>query len=522
MLRLLLCAATLRVVSANDPCGCSWSSQNGCGISGAEFVSTLTQLVNVKVCTEGDLQDDRSKMECGIRQHVKAAAERASICLGFNAQQCMHAAVTGSALCQWGAQGANQCGIDEEKLLVSLVGEPLMQHPLMQAVILHDKCSELGEQFCEANPDCSWLVTRASTALCDMNPRSFFRALIDKPVILQLTQFSMSGAICRAEYEHGNPPSCRSPCILEAGICRLDISQAKAPNMFELMEVVCTTAQEDCPSPCKRMMGKCHRPAMLPQSYDPQYMRLTNEDMIVAQVFMVLQSATLMYEQQCNLRHSRDMCFAASKTCDDQQIPHVTPASRQPGRTAPALPAAPGMKGALGKLLGAVTGGMASRNLSQFLLQHPDEVMKVTQKLGVPKVGELMEKHPAGAVAAAAAAGKIAQGIESILKRAPSPVPIPPSPRAVPAPAPAILIDSVPSSTGTRHSKDLAEAAELPAAWYTNPWAVAAGTTLSAAICAGIAMGALCHAQMVRSARDPLLMEEVMQDYEVAPLGQNS
>lgn len=510
-------------------------------MSGPQFVNALTQSNTQSMCESSAAKDQRAELECSIRQKIKEVAEQASSCLSLNPQQCMQSSISGSALCQWAAQGANECGIDEEKLVTSLVGRWNLKHPLVRAVILHDKCSELGEQFCEANPDCKWQRGQGRRdAFCDMNPSTFFRMLITKPVILQLTQFVMSGAICRAEYEHGSPPMCKAPCVLQSGICRLDVDRLKPPNMFELLEVVCSKAAEnyqDCPSPCVRswQTRSCQRPARLPLGFDPEHMQLTREDMLVAEIFMVLQGATLVYEHQCNtMDEDPRACTASLPTCSADRTAHFMPANRKAGQI-PDIPPTPGMKGALGNMLSSVTHGLASHNLSQFLVEHPEVVEKVTQRLGVPKVGEMIEKHPQAAAAATAAAAALGTGIGSILKRpaqpppdsAPAPVPLAQgSDPIVPRPPPA---QSEGLTELTNEMNDVAieaaagrsEAGDM-SQWYSNPWTIAAGTTLSAAICAGIAMGALCHAQMFRSARAPLLVEEVMQDYEVAPLGSGS
>jgi len=508
-------------------------------MSGPQFVNALTQSNTESMCESAEAKDQKAELECSIRQKIKEVAKQASACLSLNAQQCLQSTLTsGSALCQWAAQGANQCGIDEEKLVMSLVGRWNLEHPLVRAVILHDKCSELGEQFCEANPDCKWESGGRSSAFCDMNPSTFFRMLITKPVILQLTQFVMSGAICRAEYEHGLPAMCKAPCVLQSGICRLDTNRVKPPNMHELLAVVCSKAAEnsqDCPSPCVRSwQGQCQRPVTLPRGFDPEHMQLTREDMLVAEIFMVLQGATIVYEHQCNtMDQDPRSCAASAPTCSERGTARFMPADRAAGQ-APDVPPTPGLGGALGKMLSSVTHGLASHNLSQFLLAHPDVVQKVTKNLGIPKVGEMAEKHPEAVVAATAAAAAVGTGISSIMNR---PTPPPAEPPMKPIPDPIVPPPSAQSAALTEMTNEMNDVATEAAAgrhgegeteaggtsqWYTNPWTIAAGTTLSAAICAGIAMGALCHAQMFRSARAPLLVEEVMQDYEVAPLGSGS
>mmetsp|Transcript_52937 Transcript_52937/g.123949 ORF Transcript_52937/g.123949 Transcript_52937/m.123949 type:complete len:557 (+) Transcript_52937:77-1747(+) len=354
-------------------CGCGWHHHSACSISSHQFVQALQHSRVDEMCTVTNGHGDpaltseadpdkvwakyRATKECGMRKEIRVRAKALEKCIGVSDPKgCM--AMDG---CYWGAQAAHECGVDVNAFLNDLLGEEASGHPLLLALQVHNYCSAFDYSSCEApttGNKCSW-----RRGACDLNPSVFFHILIHRPSLLNIFLLTRGGSMCRAHYEHGQADGedgvCEDPCLLEYGICRLNVSQVghfpfrpdqnhSAENITKQMvnnlcmrmgrPVVHSGQTEnftaECRDPCVtvhhnfsgRVRTFCRGPSELPNNMNiSTNLGFDEKDWLVAEAFMVLQSATMIYEHHCHaFSDNYDMCQASSVNCEEDWKPIFT------------------------------------------------------------------------------------------------------------------------------------------------------------------------------------------------------
>eukprot|EP00971_Amphidinium_carterae_P161000 3192384-Amphidinium_carterae.1 len=111
------------------PCGCSWSSRGGCGVSTPQFIHAFSDSKIDRLCESTDNKGNKSVSspevlqsetetkraeimagyECQLRARMHALLPMMKECIGLSNHACWNA-----TYCEWGAQQERQCGIDEE------------------------------------------------------------------------------------------------------------------------------------------------------------------------------------------------------------------------------------------------------------------------------------------------------------------------------------------------------------------------------------------------------------------------
>mmetsp|Transcript_45115 Transcript_45115/g.107274 ORF Transcript_45115/g.107274 Transcript_45115/m.107274 type:complete len:518 (+) Transcript_45115:87-1640(+) len=470
-------------------CGCSWSTEGGCGISSHQLYDALIHSNAAELCQQtrgrGNASDtDASKLgdrmamrraqfrtywECKIRDQLQRLKPAMKACFsGLSAQECVE-----QDLCQWGAQGGDSCGIDEERLLRSLVGDELMTHPLVQLVLWADECSEKGNQACEADEHCVWLQGvdhhgHHHSGRCNLNEVIIYRGFLQHPGILRIFDHLHESAMCHARYEHTKQCAGRFHCLKEAGMCRANVSTPAPRSMDRLVDIICKNSP-DCPTPCvKAADGQCGVQQPLPEYFN--HFEYSQEDARVEVVFVVLASATALYEVECNMYDDNEaQCKQLPTACDSTTRP--TWGAHHDAAQEEGIHTAPGMDGSLGDLVSAALGDNAHEQLDAYLRAHPGELDSVVDTMK--------------------------QGMAALFERSKAPKP---------------------EEEWTVEADFDEDEAELEEA---TPWIAAMISVLAAVLCTGLAAGALCGRALQAPRRQPLLQEESMVEYGEAPAGQS-
>mmetsp|Transcript_8579 Transcript_8579/g.15364 ORF Transcript_8579/g.15364 Transcript_8579/m.15364 type:complete len:596 (-) Transcript_8579:434-2221(-) len=337
-----------------DMCGCTQTKFEGCGVSSALLFQVLTDSHGLQVCANssglGDMTEEqtsqefagdekveeRVKNECEVRLQLKTVAAEFEVCRTLHGK----AACDGKMdLCEWEAQDVGECGIDEEKLLHKLVPEEYRSHPLVQNILIQDRCSEMPHDRCIKNMTCGWVRQQNR---CVANDAIIFNSFLEHPAMFQILDIAERGAHCRGWHEHvWHGSRCWAEhCHLERGICtgNSGYTLEAEPNLTTVQNMkndLCRVKgwmwqnQQghfrgkggQCPPGCRvqnrnstnspRPVGRHghhhgyrgHEEEMeceaepIPEDAD---LSLTEMDKKIALYFLVLRSATTIHESRCN------------------------------------------------------------------------------------------------------------------------------------------------------------------------------------------------------------------------------
>lgn len=462
-------------------CGCSWSAQQGCQVSGEQVVASLSDEQQTK-----DWCDGYSSEECRIGTHVSQIVASFRHCFGLSAMRC-----GADPACQWGAQRVGHCGIDEEHFMVKAVGPENQNHPLVRMIMYHDHCNQLSEERCDADLLCE-SQGLAGPRTCDVKPSLVAKIIMTNPrLVLEWEETSLM-AMCHAQSVHAKlgdaAPSlrnCGGPCSLTpAGACVVDHAKMpKTPELQQIIDGLCDSeyrmSKHDCPSPCvfarsgSRMI--CRGP---PVSGSMLRVEDTSPDKNLIAVLVFVTSAMMPYEQQC--KHLPEMqCRDAQPVCKEKASAWAKAHLKTPSKVA--LPTL-GFKGVLHEAAQAVANGKGREFMEEFISNNPDAVHELT--------------------------GKLADRLKTLMQPVTTPEPV--AATAVPArtdEAPHTQAFSqhgghpqVSKNTVTKQTQD--KVSQLVPDGLgdklASPWIVAVCAALVAAICAGVALGVLCSSRLLR------------------------
>jgi len=462
--------------TTSGPCGCGWSTQHGCRVSGIQLTTALTHQMLLPACHDGRA----SGKLCAVLRQLRSESSALSRCLDLGPRLCSVAPE-----CQWGAQSQGQCGIDEEQLVLRLVGTENRHNPLVKMIMLHDHCSKHGEEWCDADPACAWGKAWPRDR-CDVKPAIMIHMALSSPRMMGTLEQMSQEAKCLAGSVRTGNATCSRPCRMVHGLCRLEPRFAQFRSLKHTVDVLCMRSMEagkGCPTPCQsqRVVFRggaritCKAPAHLRPPNHPQ-LRMVTVNRHLVDVMTLLMGLTEPFAEQC-VAQDEATCHASTPVCTQAVeagggMP-LPPPTLVPG--APAGGHGPGVKGILQAFAHAIAEGRAGEVLEDYFENNPTAVGNIT--------------------------GKALGGFSALLK--------PSTSRSAPLPAPLEEeweeeeeegegYDDFDPSDVRRHRHHRGD---------TAAWAAACGgAALLAAVCAGIAFGALCHARMARTqAREPLL-----------------
>jgi len=370
----LLCI--LAGVSAEDPevCGCSYSVDKGCSISGFQLVTALkAPKIADKLCESGGGPSEESNTDCRLKDHVLDTVKKTENCLSLtDATECRD--YLGGGTCQWAAQKEKACGIDPEWLVVNITNAS-KEHPFVRWILLTDECSAYSDDKCDAVPHCSWVQRQEPTAHsrgiahCDIDEGLLFEDMLKYPRLYQMIYLYMQSAICFENRER-SPDKCPSPCTSYRGQCYLPKGQDNAV-VLQLLEATCGVAAEnECSPPCeKRMDGSCTGPFQLPTSLGSEFMN--PEDEQIAHALMILSGATNTYHEQCS-QHTPQECAAIKEQCRD--------ADHHPG-VGKTFITTFGLSDAIAKLVDAAQNKSLIEKVDKYLKKYPESGQKALKSL---------------------------------------------------------------------------------------------------------------------------------------------
>jgi len=261
------------------------------------------------------------------------------------------------------------------------------------------------------------------------------------------------------------------------------------------MDLLCQRSfmQRDgsCPAPCRvstqsGMRQTCRGPPQLPMVK----VRQPPGSEFVNRILVDMMSATLLYQHRCQApaRQHPAQCMETVTVCDrekhnfgkegDGLVDHIGPAAALPG---------PGFKGVLQKAVHAMAAGKSAEFFDDYLENNPETITNLTSK-ALQSLSEYFHEKPGTAPMPAAPPAQAA----------------PPAPTSQGSDVPFEEVSDAPKREDLPPLPDLAKAGVSES--LRNPWVIAAGAAALAISCSGIAMGALCHAQLLTTqAREPLL-----------------
>lgn len=224
----------------------------------------------------------------------------------------------------------------------------------------------------------------------------------------------------------------------------------------------------------------CRGPRQIPQVHHPA----PRGSKQVVNILVDLMSSTMLYQNRCQApaRNHPAQCQESVPVCDREEhrfvgkeggslVDHLGPSGT--------AMAGPGFKGVLQKAVQAVQAGKSSEFLDDYLENNPETVTQLTNK-ALQSLSDYFHEKPGTTTYPTTAAPLTTtnEDLETPMT----------DERAEEMPAlPDLTKNGMLGSLG-------------------NPWIVAAGAAAIAISCSGIAMGALCHAQLLQSqAREPLL-----------------
>jgi len=341
----------------SDMCGCTETKFEGCGVSSAQLFKVLTDSHGLQLCTAtnglGDTSagqtaeefmadeklEKRIQAECEVRQELKRMASAFEVCHTLKGKE---ACAQQNHLCEWEAQDIGECGIDEEKLLHSLVPQEYHSHPLLRNILIQDRCSEMPQDHCLKNSTCTW--DRFHNR-CNANDAILWSSFLQHPAMFQILEIAEHGASCRGWHEHvWHGSACwENHCHLERGICtgNAGYSLDDKPNATTIREMKNTLCREKawkfaasqgdesgestaprCPPGCREQKqdttatqgehhgqghghgghGRgawpvCEADGEIEEGTD---LTLSDMDTKIALYFLVIRSATYIHESRCN------------------------------------------------------------------------------------------------------------------------------------------------------------------------------------------------------------------------------
>jgi len=376
-------------------CGCAWTRHNGCGLSGNQFIEAVTHSRIDEMCVrtygEGDPNMTASKMdpgelrqakadaevECKLRFRIKELGYRFAKCLGLSARECAK-----THDCQWGAQGANVCGIDEEEMVKELVGVHNFHQPLVELIVESDRCSKQGEQDCDGERYCQW---NPHEGLCDLHPGQALLLLVEKANAVQTINLAYIGAQCHAWYEHGIDSPCTGICRLEYGVCRA--TTRIIPNREkEMLKKICEVSGRrdpvhnpngECRRGCREKKDRNGKVECVADDSPMRSSGISSSDVEVARQLMALHSGTAFFERHCNaFDNNHSACMAVTDTCPQHYMPSLKGtwvAKERHDQGHAKADAIPGMNGVLGQLCERIVDGSFNDWIEEYLTQHPED-----------------------------------------------------------------------------------------------------------------------------------------------------
>mmetsp|Transcript_25385 Transcript_25385/g.59049 ORF Transcript_25385/g.59049 Transcript_25385/m.59049 type:complete len:509 (-) Transcript_25385:177-1703(-) len=494
VLVLFLCIAGAVGQGRWVPCGCSWSSRGGCGISSEELLHVLSHSKVDELCLRtgnkgnqsatspdvlGDAQNEHVsqvlvKYECGFREQIHKFLPKLRSCPHLAPKDCVAA-----PYCEWGAQQEGKCGVDEEKLVMDLAGEYNHNHPLVQFIVISNDCRERGEQSCEIEPKCEWHRWGG----CDMKEAQFYKTILQHPRLVRMLDHLKESTFCHAYFER-NDFCIGHMCRMEYGICRANSTwnhdhMDSPKDMYDLVHGICETLPAaDCVEPCinhtQAGANWCRAPEDLPEAfYKP---RMDRNDWYVFGLMLELNTGTYLNERFCNYMDSNQtLCLQSDAVCDANNV-HRHPTFHAHPHPVQSLPAnvtiqstegsdthgGVGLDGVLGELSAAASNGKLKERFDSYKAQNPQVFKRVEEK------------------------------VESLFESAPAPPP---------TAAPSAEMESEKRQLDT-----------------TKAILMVVPIVIIAALCAGIATGTTCTLAMWRRNQPRLLLpEENLADYAIAP-----
>eukprot|EP00931_Biecheleriopsis_adriatica_P028719 TRINITY_DN17118_c0_g1_i2.p1 TRINITY_DN17118_c0_g1~~TRINITY_DN17118_c0_g1_i2.p1 ORF type:complete len:699 (-),score=160.96 TRINITY_DN17118_c0_g1_i2:121-2184(-) len=350
-------------------CGCSWNVKAGCVVSAAQMMASLTNadMVGPRWCGSHLRKNKDALEDCDIRREVFAEVQAFKKCLHLGPRDCADADE-----CQWASQGSGQCGIDEEQLLVRLVGVENRNHPLVQMVMTHDHCSKHSEEWCEADGMCSW-TPRPRQAVCDVHPDFLIRTMTENPsLVLGLMHSSRKGLCSRLSED-----ACTGECAWKLGSCDLKpFAQIQSP-LEDMVQSLCTmTARlgRPCPDPCVTTSDNgCEPPDVFPWSSNTTDLMRGMRESRVMKIMALMSTSSILYEREC-VDKGALTCKASDELCDAAGEPNANGLSSSEGK----YHSGPGMKGIIKTAAKAVAEGKAGDFLEEYLENNPDKVKQIT------------------------------------------------------------------------------------------------------------------------------------------------
>lgn len=327
---------------------------------------------------------------------------------------------------------------------------------------------------------------------CDIRPSLVVEMFIEFPTLVMDMQQASAEATCRAqdEVKHGITRMCPYPCHKVDGVCQLEQDVIKLPPVEQMMDVLCMRSflspERECPKPCRlhSEAGRrtCSGPAGLPEL--PRSIPRGSEKMV--KILADLMSVTMVYQHRCQApgRDHVAQCQEAVPVCHTEN--HRFVVKNGSGLIDTLGPHAgtisgPGFRGVLQHAVQAMASGKTEQYLDEYLQNNPEAVANITSK-ALQTLSEYFHEHPT---------------------EQPEPVPSTEIPAtaapSTPTQAPATVEDD--GSDGNMLSMPDLSKIET----FGNPWIIAAGAASLAISCSGIALGALCHAQLQSQVREPLL-----------------
>jgi len=350
---------------------------------------------------------------------------------------------------------------------------------------LHDHCNPLSEESCEANPFCTF-DTHHQVSRCDVKPSVAASILLANPRFVVDMQQSNLEAYCEAASQApealkagSRTPACPKECIESDGYCiaRKLTERQQLSQVQDLYSVLCREAYDRCPAPCVKVSNI--RPGCAAPEFTADKIRkipIHPSDVYVLKVVSFLMSTTLYFQTACEAT-DRFGCQAAAPVCPRSSgVPSWVQSAPQKGTAS--LPA---LKGVLANAVRAISDGKAGEFVNDFLTNNPQAVPELSSAFA-ERFKHLWDT-PAEEAPATASTTELS--------------------RVVP--------EATTTSLSLKQSQELhsrkQDAEFLPAdfrAKLTNPWIVAAVVVaicgaVVPAICAGLALGSLCHARLLRS-----------------------
>jgi len=339
-----------------------------------------------------------TQRECQARSEIKKTLPDRFQCMKYSASECYK-----SRHCEWGAQRERHCGVDEERLILDVVGEDHVDHPLVQFLVTSNACREKGQQACVADPSCEW-----GHPVCDIKEALVYHQVFYHPQMLVLLQILQANAYCHSLHE--SRQMCASPiCRMEYGICRFNHTMGKDLIKFEfddMVRVVCqshspsrkpravtgaedegstTQAPPECNSPCRvSETGECEPPVKVP--HNMREANITRSDWHIFGLLLQFDASVFLTERICNhYDRDQDRCLTSEETCGEHHKPEPPPVDHSNVKDLSELSHGKsggiGSDGVLGQIIQAAKTGEVNKRLDDYLQSHPEALAEIGAKM---------------------------------------------------------------------------------------------------------------------------------------------